>query len=169
MDASRPLAGLPALERIAALLDDHVGDASSGHERWRFYRRAIDLPGSWTDLLNAIKYEPDPSIASAVVVQLLERVPAEMRPTVVDVLGDGKEHDFVAARSRELEILESLLASAYDAQIVHSRFASWSTWLQLRVAAEVGDQRILGQLAQSGRTKRVRSVAARRLRSGKPG
>jgi hypothetical protein len=79
MDANGNEEGWAAIERIAAQIGEHLGDLSSGHERWRIYRRAVDLPDSWSDLLDAVRCEPDPSIASATTIQLLERVPPDLR------------------------------------------------------------------------------------------
>jgi hypothetical protein len=79
-----------ASERLAARVEERPGDLSSGHERWRIYRRAIEMPRAWADLLAAIASEPDQAIASAAAVQLLERVPPEIRDAVVGVLADGK-------------------------------------------------------------------------------
>jgi hypothetical protein len=123
-----------ASERLAARVEERAGDLSSGHERWRIYRRAIEMPRAWDELLTAMASEPDQAIASAVVVQLLERVPPEMRNAVVGVLADGKGRDFAALRSRELGILESLSDGEVDN--VHEHIDSWSTWLQLRAAGE---------------------------------
>ena len=44
------------------------------------------MPQAWVDLLAAIESEPDQPIASAAAVQLLERVPPEIRNSVVGVL-----------------------------------------------------------------------------------
>jgi hypothetical protein len=153
-----------ASERLAARVGERVGDLSSGHERWRIYRRALEIPQAWNDLLAAIGSEPAQPMASAAAVQLLEQVPPEMRNAVVGVLADGKGRDFTALRSRELGILESLSDGRYDAGNVHEHLDSWSTWLQLRAVGEVTDKGILAELARSGRTKRVRSAASERLR-----
>lgn len=153
-----------ACERLAARIGERAGDLSSGHERWRIYRRAAEMPLAWADLLTAIGSELDRPIASAAVVQLLERVPPEMRDAVAGVLAGGKERDFAALRSRELEILESLSDGWHDADNVHEHLDSWSNWLQLRAARETTDERILSELSRSGRTRRVRAAASGRLR-----
>src|SRR5262249_40722874 len=67
--------------------------------------------------------------------------PPEMRSVVVDVLGMGKGHDFAATRSKELGIMDGLLAGRYDAKIAHAEVDSWSTWLQLRAASDAGSRR----------------------------
>jgi hypothetical protein len=87
-----------------------------------------------------------------------------MRNAVVEVLADGKGRDFAALRSRELGILESISDGRYDVGNVKEHLDSWSTWLQLRAASEVTDERFLAELARSGRTRRVRSTASERLR-----
>jgi hypothetical protein len=115
-------------------------------------------------LLTAIEGEPDQPVASAVAVQLLERVPQGMRNMVVGVLADGKWRDFAALRSEELGILELITDGRHDVSETCEHLDSWSTWLQLRVAGEVADERILAELARLGRTRRVRMTASERLR-----
>jgi hypothetical protein len=154
------------VRRLAAHLGSETGDLSSGHERWGVYQHAVDTPETWPDLLAALKSEPDQPVASAVVVQLLERVPSEMRGGVVGVLTEGKSRDFAEARSRELGILESLAARRSGAD--PAQLGSWSTWLQLRAASEATDEAVLAELARSGRTRRVRSVASRRSSGQEP-
>ncbi len=113
---------------------------SSGHERWRIYQRAMEMPQAWADLLAAIASDPDRGVAAGVAVPLLERVPPQMRDAVVATLADGNGHDYAAARSRELGILESLSDGRYDVGNVREDLDSWSNWLQLRVAGKVTDE-----------------------------
>lgn len=157
-----------AVERLAARVGEEAGDLSSGHERWRIYQRAMGIAQARSDLLAALKVEPDRPVASAAAVQLLMCVPPESRNAVVAVIGEGKGRDFVALRSKELGILESLLAGEYEVNNVLEDLDSWSTWLQLRVASQVTDGRILAELARAGHTKRVRSTATERLRLHEP-
>ena len=124
----------------------------------------MEMPQAWADLLAAIASDPDRGVAAGVAVPLLERVPPEMRDAVVATLADGNGHDYAVVRSRELGILESLADGRYDVGNVHEGLDSWSNWLQLRAAGEVTDERVLAELASSGRTKRIRSTASRRLR-----
>lgn len=164
MRASDAMTDWDASERLAARIGEPAGDLSSGHERWRIYQRAMDMPQAWADLLAAIASDPDRGVAAGVAVPLLERVPPEMRDAVVATLADGNGHDYAVVRSRELGILESLADGRYDVGNVHEGLDSWSNWLQLRAAGKVTDERVLAELASSGRTKRIRSTASRRLR-----
>jgi hypothetical protein len=152
-----------ASERLAARIGEQAGDLSSEHERWRLYQRAADMPPAWAGLLAAIASEPVPPLATATALQLLERVPPDMRNAVVGVLADRQGSDFAALRSRELGILDSLAGGTHDVGDVRDNLDSWSTWLQLRAAGTVADERILAELAGSGRTKRVRLTASERL------
>ena len=156
------------VQRLAGRIGEKAGNPSSGHERWRIYRRAIEIPQAWADLLAAIGSDQDLPMASAAAVQLLERVPPEMRDAVVHALASEERREFAALRSRDLGILESLSGGRYEIGNVHKYLDSWSTWLQLRAAGEVTDERILVELARSGRTKRVRSTASGRLMAGGP-
>jgi len=153
------------VDSLARLTGETIGDASSGHERWRIYRRAVDLQQTWTRLLEVIRHEPDPAIASAVVVQLLERVSPDIRPLVVATLPEGKHRDFAETRSREIGILEAHSTGHYTPGPAPNNVDSWSTWLQLRVSNHANDKRVLEELAVAGRTKRVRAAATQRLRS----
>lgn len=153
------------MDSLARQVGETIRDASSGHERWRIYRRAADLRQTWDLLLEAIRHEPDPSIASAVVVQLLERASPDIRSLAVAALPEGKQRDFAETRSREIGILEALSTGHGPPGEARDNVDSWSTWLQLRVSSNTDDERVLEELAEAGRTKRVRGAAAQRLRS----
>jgi hypothetical protein len=165
VDVNKYPENLSYVGMIAAKVGCRAGDLSSGHERWRIYQCAIDMPELWPDLLEAIKVEQDPPIASAVVVHLLEHVPADARISVVGTLRAGKERDFAVARVQELGIIESIRAGGCNAEAIRAEADSWSTWLQLRLAGSATDKIVLAELAKTGRTKRVRSIASAQLRS----
>jgi hypothetical protein len=115
-------------------------------------------------LLAAIASEPEEPVAAAAAVELPEHVPPETRDAVVGVAPEGKGRNFAALRSRELGILDSLCDGRHDVGSLHEDLGSWSNWLQLRAAGKVTDERILAELARSGRAKRVRRTASGRLR-----
>lgn len=150
------------IEHLARETGVHVGDISDEHERWRIYGKALDCPRVLAPLLSAIRHEPVASVASAVGVALLERVAPHARASVIAAIPGCHGRDYASARSADLAILESLLAGAYDP--ARHQVDQWSDWLQRRVADEADDGRVLAELAQGGRTKRVRRVAAERLR-----
>ncbi len=141
---------------IDELLDD-------GHARLELYRST--LPAAELDRwLGVVLLDPDVAMATAVLVEL------------VDAKADGLEADAFERWAAEL------LPSLSDRPFVRSRIAEWlvldrlgtgdeatdqllaaSDWLQRKAADRVGSRRVLEQLVEKGRTKRVRRPAAIRL------
>ncbi|WP_405692721.1 hypothetical protein [Streptomyces sp. NBC_01185] len=173
---SPPKALPPRPAALASAVDGDAADRDGaswedGHDRWELYRRAADRPPAHELLLDAVRAETDEPLASAVVVLMLERLPisehgrwtAALRP---DVRG------FAERRSGEMAVLASLDrdAAAHDAESVRT----WSDRLQLRVArgGATRSRRLLDLLAEHGRTKRIRRIAAASaadLRAGRDG
>lgn len=140
-------------------------DLSSGHARWEIYRRVMGSPVEWGRLLEAVEAEPDPSIATSVVLQMLERVPEPERISWVENISTDGKHSLVSLRMREIKILEAVtgeLGREYSPAC--DQVSEWSDWLQRRASEQSTSPRVLGQLIHSGRTKRVRHLAAERMR-----
>ncbi len=138
-------------------------DLSNGHARWDVYRRMMDSPVEWGRLLEIVGEEPDPSIAAAVVVAMLERVPAAERILWVD--RTSAKNSFAVLRMREIGVLESVSGDqGKEYPLALDQLSEWSDWLQRRAAEESTSPGVLEQLSQSGRTKRIRHLATERLR-----
>jgi len=141
------------------------GDASfaDGHDRWSLYRAALDTPGALPLLFEAVSLEPDGPLASAVVGEVLERVPGDERERWVGILPPAVR-DFSARRARDLGVLESLQRGAVSADSVAELIDEWSDWLQGRAVRVTADQDVLRVVSRRGRTKRIRQAAVDALR-----
>ncbi|WLQ45578.1 hypothetical protein P8A22_07585 [Streptomyces laculatispora] len=129
------------------------------HARWELYRRAAGTVDAGERLLAGVAAESDLPLASAVVVMMLERVPAGERGRWMDVL-DPEVRDFSREREHELAVLDALTPGEPHAGSPSAQeIAAWSDWLQLRVAGAARDRPLLELLADSGRTKRIRGEA----------
>ncbi|MFF3560857.1 hypothetical protein ACFYXS_12555 [Streptomyces sp. NPDC002574] len=133
------------------------------HERWARYRLAMDDPARLPELFDAVAAEPDDSIALGIVLHAaLAHVPAAERPAWTDRLGTERSRAYATRRARELGVLDSTSVSALlDDPPVQD---SWSDWLQLRLATSSQEPAVLHRLATTGRTKRIRRLAAARAR-----
>jgi hypothetical protein len=69
------------------------------------------------------------------------------------------------AQQRSVEV--TLLRRAIAGRLILDEIdpSRWSDWLQRRMAAEATDRTVVDQLADNGRTTRVRAAATQRSRS----
>ncbi|MEU6310671.1 hypothetical protein [Streptomyces sp. NPDC047014] len=149
------------IKELAEALGDDLPSWRDGHARWDIYRRISLKAGAVDNLRRAVEIEPDAPIASAIVVMMLEHLDPSTRAEWVEMLHPSVR-PFSAVRARELETLESLSAPSVP-RVDKTALEGWSDWLQLRIVESVTDRRILSTMAEQGRTKRIRRVAAERL------
>jgi hypothetical protein len=162
VDADRESLLRDLVQEFSEALGEAAPTWRDGHARWGLYRRIGALPGAAESLLRAAEIEPDVSIASAIVVMMLERVDASERSRWVDVL-DPSVRRFSEVRSRELGIFESL-GSGFNSDYIDSNTVEdWSDWLQLRVVQSVRNNHVLSVLFSHGRTKKIRRLAGEAL------
>ncbi|MFE6286586.1 hypothetical protein [Streptomyces sp. NPDC057877] len=155
----------PLVLEVARRTGNGTVDPSDGHARWEVYRRAMDSPDEWDALLEIVGREPDPSIAMSVVLRMLERVPEAERTAWAERVPLEEKRSSALLRVRELRILEAARgAAAAERAPASDEVPEWSDWLQRRAAEESVSPEVLELLSQSGRTRRVRHVAAQRLR-----
>lgn len=159
MMTSEPYA---AIGRICDTLGVDGLDVGNEHERWSLYLRAVDERVCWPDLRVIAAREGDSSISLALVLRMLERVPAGDREGWALLLPLEKSRDYALGRAYDLAVLE---------EVANDREASrdypveaWSAWLQLRLAETSTNQRALMLLSSMGETKRIRSIATTRMR-----
>lgn len=143
---------------LAAQVGGAPVDVADGHARWSLYRLAMPRPEAWAALEEAVRREEDANVASSVVVQMLERAPADGRQRWVDALGSAAARQFAQGRADDLAVL----AAAVAGEPVDP--ADRSRWLQERLAEQAVDHGLLARLADAGDTKRIRRTAAERLR-----
>ncbi|MFD4644365.1 hypothetical protein ACFWN2_44155 [Lentzea sp. NPDC058436] len=101
----------------------------------------------------ALAHEPDTALRTSVLLLVLERVDDHAR-----WLELAPDDTHARRRSREIGLLrraEHLTQGEID-------LPAWSDWLQLRLA-EVPSPELLTALADGGRTKRIRRLAAATL------
>lgn len=150
---------------LAGRIGVPCGSLESEHARWDIYSRAIQTPEEWPELVVLIGLEPDTSVASSVVVRVLEVAPNSWRHEFVAALPPGRDRDYALVRARELSIIDSLLVESGSPADAGFDTRDWSTWLQLRVANSVRRESVLESLGSTGSTRRIRVTAERRLRS----
>ncbi|WP_149030224.1 hypothetical protein [Kitasatospora sp. MBT66] len=152
------------IQELASTLGLDASSWQDGHGRWEIYRRAADHPGVVEKMYRAVEIEPDPSISSAAVVMMLERVDCSTRARWVELI-QPQVRKFAEIRARELDIFESLTSPGVTVE--QADLEGWSDWLQLRVAKSASDRLVLSRISEHGRTKRIRRIAADRLRADK--
>ncbi|MFD4671700.1 hypothetical protein ACFWNN_18335 [Lentzea sp. NPDC058450] len=123
-----------------------TADLTSEHGRWELYQVSF---GSLDLLYPALAREPDTALLTSVLLHVLERTDDHAR--WLELAPD----EYAVRRSREIGVLRraaDLLSAEFD-------LAGWSDWLQLRLA-QVPSRDLLTALAEGGRTKRIRRIAA---------
>ncbi|NRQ38597.1 DUF3027 domain-containing protein [Nonomuraea sp. NN258] len=123
--------------------------------RWRLYLRALDDldERGLTLLRDALADEPDRELALAVVLRALESVGASERRPWIELTPPGPDRERAESRAVDLDALAGGPSGVPG---------DWSDWLQRRLAATTADLATLDLLAQAGRTRRVRRMAAER-------
>jgi hypothetical protein len=160
--------GLPSA-RLRQLLD-HMADATASarvpgwadeHDRWHVYQAAVALCALGPSLREALASEPDEGVATSVVLLAFDRDPVrEHRARWVDALSADRRA-FVARRADDLSVLEGVCdGSLTDVPDV----TAWTHWLQRTSAEQSTVPDVLEQLARDGRTRKIRNIAAERLR-----
>lgn len=156
------------VSEISARLGGVAAETESEHGRWRLYLRAMDSPADRELLLRAVEVEPDQSVALSIVLEMMERLPSVESREWVHRLPPGRNRQFAEQRARDFCVMETLR----EGGTVVSGPGDWSIWLQIRAAEVSTDSGLLTRLAETGGTKRVRRIAAERLRllrRGDPG
>jgi hypothetical protein len=145
---------LQVIARAAGVAIDRPLDE---HERWRVYLAAIDLADCNETMLTAVQLEPDSSVALGVVLRKIERLPEGDRQTWIDALPTPRQREYATRRAQDLAILD---ARPLAPRLHEGIEDSWSDWLQLRLAEFSCEPEVVSWLRRTGRTKRIRRVAA---------
>lgn len=138
------------------------GDVDVDRGRWQLYRQALESEDHHPPLLAALRHEPDPQPALAVAYLAISALPAESHGEWISFLPESVRHK---AQERSVEV--TLLRRAVAGRLTRDEIDPhrWMDWLQRRMAAEATDRAVVDQLADNGRTKRVRAAATQRSRS----
>ncbi|GAA2211406.1 hypothetical protein GCM10009850_068650 [Nonomuraea monospora] len=125
------------------------------HRRWMMYLRTLDSmdEDGLTLLRAALAEEPDREMALAVILRALEVVGGSERQEWIELARPGEDREHAEARVRDLDILAGGPTGVPD---------EWSNWTQRRIAATSSDLAMLDLLAQAGRTRSIRRMAAER-------
>lgn len=162
MDADRENLMRELLHQLADMLGDPLATNWMEHDRWRLYQKASAVPDAHELLQRLAQIEPVPSMASAVVVLLIERSDRSHRQELVNLL-DSSVRAFPERRVRELEVLESINDPECYGRINAEAVRAWSDWLQMKVIGLARRERVLELLAVHGRTKKIRRAAREAL------
>ncbi|MEU7909141.1 hypothetical protein [Actinoplanes sp. NPDC049118] len=149
------------LADLARCLDVPVPeDTDDEHQRWTLYQRAIGCEACHPQLLAAVLLDPDDVLVAAVVTQMMEWVEAPGRERWIASVRTEKDRRYASRRAGEVDILR--LQGAIP-NLDRELLATWTDWLQIRLAETTTVVGTLDQLARHGRTKRIRRTAAQRL------
>ncbi|MEO3863387.1 hypothetical protein [Acrocarpospora sp. B8E8] len=152
------------IRSLADLAGEEIVDFRDEHHRWHLYQRVINSErADLRDVLyQVIGWEEDDALALTVVLHVLEQVPEVERHAWVDRLRTSESHQYASARSFDIGMLESILQGAVSENALQA-LQERSDWLQLRLARRSESADVLDELANSGRTKRIKRLAAERL------
>jgi hypothetical protein len=119
---------------------------------------------SCTELLfEAVGRESDRALALSIVLRMPGELPPEKRNEWITQLRSEKDRDYATTRKDEIGILECALERPANLNWDERQALGWSDWLQLRLATAATDRRLVGCLAEHGRTKRIRRISRDRL------
>jgi len=141
------------------------------HRRYALYSEALMAvaPDRERQLLASVVEDPDKAMRESVIVKHIDRLAAR-RVSLADFAGWYQPlRDLLdAASSARLRGDEWLIAKRLDeagGNTANEDINAWSDWLQRKLSAEASSRAVLALLAESGRTRRIRSAAQRRLQS----
>jgi hypothetical protein len=171
-------ADLTALLADAGILDVDVDEAvADEHVRSAAYQRIIpviaDSPSREDDraIVAKILRDPRPMTAKTAVVALVDEIaaaandPAAFRRWADEVLPEadlrtaGVDHEFIRRRIHDWVFSLSMKDGRVPAP---AELAEVTDWMQRRIAESSLSLPVLGLLAESGRTKKIRNVAKNR-------
>ncbi|WP_329131867.1 hypothetical protein OG552_11435 [Streptomyces sp. NBC_01476] len=155
------------LEALARCVGTDPVDAADEHERWGLYARAAGADRCSGQLFEAVGLEPDPNVALGIVLRVMGELTPAARTEWVAQLSSERDRAYAARRAAETGILQSgSVARLLQRERISAGAEDlWSDWLQLRLAECSGEVVVLRRLAMKGRTKRIRRLASRRLRT----
>ncbi|GIL29855.1 hypothetical protein NUM_51090 [Actinocatenispora comari] len=138
------------------------GDVETDRGRWQLYRQALGSEDHHPLLLAALRHEPDPQLVLSVAYLAISMLPDALHPAWTSVVPELLRHK-AAERSAEVSMLRRAVVGRLASEEIEP--TSWTNWLQLRMASQAIDRAIVDDLADNGRTKRIRNAATLRSRS----
>ncbi|MGH8921446.1 MAG: hypothetical protein ACRD0H_24425, partial [Actinomycetes bacterium] len=168
-------AGIIDVDLDAAVADEHLRSA--------VYQRVISVLSASVSrdgdraIVATILRDPRSLTAKTAVVALVDEIagkatdPAAFRHWADEVLpaadlrDAGVDHEFVSRRIRDWEFALSMQDGRVPSP---AELAEVTDWMQRRIAGTSSALPVLGLLAESGRTRKIRNIAASRDRSLRP-
>lgn len=150
------------LARIAVAVGLPVVDWRDEHDRLALYAAAVQAPENASPLKSVVAREPVEGVATALLFAALDMYPdpADRDEWVAALPPDRRA--FAAQRVRELRVLEAVL----DGDAVSDEdVTGWPAWLQRRAVDCSTSRPLLERLAATGRSKKIRNIAADALRN----
>ncbi|MFJ9691136.1 hypothetical protein [Kitasatospora sp. NPDC101183] len=137
------------------------------HVRFARYRAAFArvAPDGAAALIGRVLADPDAQMANSAVCEYLDRRGAELLTDPgfpawqAQMAGPVAADSFAGRRLHEWSLIRSVELGEGAGELTEA-----STWCQLRVAEHSHAPAALAQLADDGRTRRVRHIARDRLR-----
>ncbi|MFJ8478076.1 hypothetical protein [Kitasatospora sp. NPDC094011] len=138
------------------------------HVRLAHHRRALAgaAPQDAASVVARVLADPDPAMASGAVGEYLDRRAAglltspEFPDWIRELTAAAAADGFAVRRLREWALLRAMtLGEPWEEE----RLRTASNWLQLRAAGTCPATACLTVLAEGGRTRRIRTLAAGRL------
>lgn len=163
MDADQEARIADLVRELAGMLGDSSPNWRDEHVRWEIYRQASLLSQTAELLLRAVEAEPEATMASAVVVMMLERVEPSERDKWLEALPPNVRR-FAEARSVELGILDLMSSGDVPEDFGVDTVGGWTDWLQRKIVESTRNVDVLEILASHARTKKVRRLAHDALR-----
>jgi len=153
-------------------LADHVGfhgPLADEHERYSLYLAALDQIELWPDLRGCLRDDPNPTMATSVVVSAFDRVPADERRVWADLVRDTEgatspSNNFLDRRLVEHDILDLVTNDPDAIEGVAERINEVGHTFQRRIVAKTRSPEVLGILAERG-SRPTRHAARERLRT----
>ena len=161
-------------DKLAELLatlgreDDPDEVAIDEHQRYELYREALagSTPNRERELMAIVLADPDTAMRDSAIVAHIDRSAAP-RTDIADFMQwYGSVRDLLdrspfARRRGEDWLIVKEAESGDDMQNLDVE--NWSDWLQRKLSEETPSLNVLRSLAESGRSRRIRSTAHRRL------
>jgi hypothetical protein len=145
-------------------LDDQPPDVHGRYERYVAQIATTSVDGA-SGLLSTLDSEPDPPMAESALLSLVDHLASSSPPDAFAAWCRASAQILRRrpVTSRRVDEWLALLSFRDGATLDESAVDQTSDWLQLRLAAELSPSQGLAVLVRHGRTRRVRTLATRRL------
>jgi hypothetical protein len=152
------------LTGIANAVGAHHTDIETDHGRWQLYERAMEASSALDLLRQAIALEEDRALAASVVLRMLEQVADVRQADWINQLAPDNRR-LSERRAVEIQALRRARDGVLPTIEIAADIGNWSDWLQIRLVDVLVDREGLAILSANGRTKRIRNLAAARLKA----